>query len=58
MTVNRPIYIIHLRPEPHCPDHIKALRATLKRALRDHGMRCVTLQTTLSTKIVLGEEQP
>lgn len=49
----RPIYILHLRPEAHCPDHLKALRATLKRALRDFGMRCVTIRTTNSVGITI-----
>jgi hypothetical protein len=44
---DRPTYIVHLRPEVHCSDPIRALRAVLKRALRDHGMRCVTIQTTI-----------
>ena len=48
MTVTWPIYVIYLKPEAHCPDHIKALRSVLKRALRDHGMRCITIQTTNS----------
>jgi hypothetical protein len=55
-TVSRPTYIVHLRPETHCPDHIKALRAVLKRALRDNGMRCLTIQTTNSEGIALGED--
>ena len=34
-TNERPIYVLTLRPEAYCHDPIKALRATLKRALRD-----------------------
>jgi hypothetical protein len=40
MKVNRPIYELHLRPEPGV-DPIRALRATLKVALRQFGMRCI-----------------
>ena len=40
-TNERPIYVLTLRPEAYCHDPIKALRATLKRALRDHGLRCI-----------------
>jgi hypothetical protein len=54
--MTRPIFIVHLRPEADCPDHIKALRAVLKRSLRDYGMRCVTIQSTDSVGIVLPEE--
>ena len=54
--MNRPTVILHLRPEAHCLDHIRALRGVLKRALRDHGMRCVTIETTNSTRIATGCE--
>jgi hypothetical protein len=53
MPVDRPTFILHLRPEAHCEDHIKALRATLKRALRDYGLRCTTIKTTDSVGVVL-----
>ena len=56
--MNRPTFIVHLRPEAHCPDHIKALRAVLKRSLRDYALRCVTIRTTDSKGVVLGEDQP
>jgi hypothetical protein len=48
---DRPTFIVHLRPETRCRDPIKALRAVLKRALRDHEMRCVTIETTDSARI-------
>ena len=54
----RPTFIVHLRPEVHCPDPIRALRAVLKRSLRDYGMRCVTIQTTDSKGVALGEDRP
>jgi hypothetical protein len=56
MPVDRPTFILHLRPEPHCTDPIKAVRAVLKRSLRDFGMRCTTIQTTNSVGITLSEE--
>jgi hypothetical protein len=37
----RPVFTIVLRPEPHCLEPIKALRAVLKNALRSHGLKCV-----------------
>jgi hypothetical protein len=43
MQTERPTFIVHLRPEPDCTDPIKALRELLKRALRNWGLRCVTL---------------
>jgi len=55
--VTRPTFIIHVRPEAHCMNPIHALRAILKRSLRDHGMRCVTIQTTDSKGVVLGEDR-
>jgi hypothetical protein len=56
MSVDRPTFILHLRPEAHCSDHIKALRAVLKRSLRDYQMRCTTIETTDSKRIALREE--
>ena len=38
--VNRPTYALHLRPEPGV-DATRALRAVLKVALRQFGMRCI-----------------
>jgi hypothetical protein len=38
--VNRPIYELHLRPEPGV-DATSALRALLKVALRRFGMKCI-----------------
>lgn len=35
----RPVFTVTLRPEPGV-DPLPALRAALKRLLRDHGLRC------------------
>jgi hypothetical protein len=40
---DRPIYLIRLRPLPTVSDPIRALRAALKRLLRDHGLRAVSV---------------
>jgi hypothetical protein len=53
--MTRPIFIVHLRPEPHCLDDVKASRGVLKRSLRDCEMKCVTIQTTDSVGFVLPE---
>jgi hypothetical protein len=37
--IDRPTFIIHLRPEPGI-DAIRALRAALKSLLRSFGLRC------------------
>ena len=39
----RPVYTIRLRPEPGT-DGIRSLRGLLKRALRSHGLRCVSVE--------------
>jgi len=36
--------VLALRPEPHVADPIRALRHALKRLLRDHGLRVVTVR--------------
>jgi hypothetical protein len=41
MSVNRPIYELHLRPEPGV-NAIHALRAVLKVMLRQFGMKCIS----------------
>ena len=43
-AVDRQAFVITLRPEKHCLDPIRALRAVLKRSLRDHGMRCISIR--------------
>jgi hypothetical protein len=41
-TAQRPRFVVVLRPEPHVGDAIKALRAFLKVALRQFGLRAVS----------------
>jgi hypothetical protein len=38
--MNRPVFVVRFRPLPGI-DAIRALRATLKSALRQHGLRCI-----------------
>jgi hypothetical protein len=33
-------FILNFEPTPSCEDPVRALRALLKRALRDWGLRC------------------
>jgi hypothetical protein len=40
---DRPVYILKLRPEPQVVDPVRALRAVLKRLLRQHGFKCITV---------------
>jgi hypothetical protein len=42
--VSRPTFILTLQPRHDGVDEIKALRFVLKRLLRQHGLRCVTLR--------------
>jgi hypothetical protein len=39
----RPSYTLELRPEPGV-DGVQALRQVLRRLLRDHGLRCLTVR--------------
>jgi hypothetical protein len=48
-VTDHPIFIVHLTPVAGVTDPIKALRATLKNALRAHGLKCTTIQTTGAT---------
>jgi hypothetical protein len=41
--VARPIYALHLRPEPGV-DAVHALRGVLKVALRQFGMKCMSCE--------------
>jgi hypothetical protein len=38
----RPVFVLKLRPLPGV-DPIRALRWVLKRLLRDHGFRCISV---------------
>lgn len=40
----RPTFVVTLQPQHDGVDEIKALRFVLKRLLRTHGLRCVTLR--------------
>lgn len=48
--MSRTLYVVTLRPEPGIDGPI-VLRRFLKRALRDHGLRCVALEESAA-----GEE--
>jgi hypothetical protein len=45
----RPVYVVHLRPEPRT-DGIRMLRAGLKTLLRRYRLRCVAISTTGARK--------
>jgi hypothetical protein len=45
-AAERPIYIIHLRPEPGVTDPIRMLRAFLKIAWRQFGLRALSAHET------------
>jgi hypothetical protein len=44
----RPTYAVTLRPEPGV-DPIRALRSLLKRALRNHKLRCLSVEEVQSS---------
>jgi hypothetical protein len=54
-VVDRPVYLVSLRPEPDCVDHIRALRWALKRLLRDHKLRCTGIREATGEIHHLGE---
>jgi hypothetical protein len=41
---SRPVYTMRLQPDKHVIDPIKALRWALKRLLRDHGMKALSVE--------------
>jgi hypothetical protein len=49
-TENRPLvqaqhsFVLTLRPLPDCRDPMRQVHWLLKRALRDHGLRCVSAE--------------
>lgn len=43
-AADRPLFRLTLRPEPDVADPLRALRAALKRLLRDHGLRCLAIE--------------
>jgi hypothetical protein len=46
----RPLFVVHLRPAPDVQSPELAIRAALKRLLRDHGLRCVVLRQLPETE--------
>ena len=49
------VFIVKLRPLPHCTDPIKALRGALKVLLRRFGLRCIQVDETTNTQEVNHE---
>jgi hypothetical protein len=43
------VFVVKLRPLPHCTDPIKALRSALKTLLRRFGLRCIEINETTNT---------
>lgn len=46
--MNRPTFILRLRPEPRCAYEIHALRRLLKVLLRQFGLRCISIEESSS----------
>jgi hypothetical protein len=44
MKIDRPIFTLQLRPEPHVADEIRTLNRALKTLLRQFGLRCVAVE--------------
>ena len=42
--MERPTFVLQVRPEPGVPDVIRSLRSWLKQGLRAHGLRCVSIE--------------
>ena len=53
---DRPVYVIRVRPEPDCSDSEsqRGLQLLLKRMLRSHGLRCLSV---VAEKRLIGEER-
>jgi hypothetical protein len=56
MPVERPTFVLYLRPEARCTDYIRSLQATLKYALRAQDLRRTTIQTSDSVGFVWPEK--
>jgi hypothetical protein len=54
---SRPMYVLTLQAAPG-RDHIRALRAVLKRLLRHHGLRCIALRETTNNRIRASRVPP
>jgi hypothetical protein len=48
----RPVYLIVLQAEEHEVDPVLRLRALLKRALRDHALKCIRARQLLDTDTI------
>lgn len=44
MKIDRPIFTLQLRPEPHVAEEIRTLNRALKTLLRQFGLRCVAVE--------------
>jgi hypothetical protein len=58
MPVERPIYIMRIRPEKNVADPINALRRGLKNLLRQFGLRCISIEEEKSVLSLSGESVP
>ena len=47
-SVERPTYVLIVRPERNVADPVRALRALLKVSLRRFGLRCVSARESSS----------
>ena len=43
----RPVFVLHLRPEPHVTDAVRALRHALKLLLRRCGLKAISVEEKL-----------
>ena len=44
MKPPRPVFVLHLRPEPRVVNEIRTLRRALKTLLRQFGLRCIAIE--------------
>jgi hypothetical protein len=42
MKIDRPVFTLQIRPEPHVVDEIRTLKRALKTLLRQFGLRCIS----------------
>jgi hypothetical protein len=49
--MERPAFVLQVRPEPGVPDVIRSLRIWLKQGLRAHGLRCVSIEEVNVSKL-------
>lgn len=53
---DRPTFIVHLRPEPHVDDVVRALRGALKVLLRRFGLRALSVRPAPTRRERSGTE--